>query len=127
MAQGLQIEQNIPERGATSRAGRTAVASIAAIGSALAASSCCLPILPFAFAAGAAGSSALLTALRPYLLALSVVLIAYGFYQARHAKQCRSRPSVLVSVLLWSSALFVVVSIFFSQVLANAAADLLAH
>jgi hypothetical protein len=127
MAQGLQIERNIPEGGAASRGGRTAIASLAAIGSVLAASSCCLPILPFVLAAGVAGSSALLTVLRPYLLALSVILVAYGFYQARHAKQCRSRSSVLVSVLLWSSALFVAVSIFFPQVLANAAANLLAH
>jgi hypothetical protein len=130
MAQGPQIGQvtrNTPEDGAASRGTRTAVASLAAIGSVLAASSCCLPILPFVFAAGVAGSSALLTALRPYLLALSVVLIAYGFYQARRAKQCRSRPSVLTSVLLWSSALFVVVSIFFPQVLANAAANVLAR
>jgi len=127
MAQGLPIEQNIPEDVAASRGTRTALASVAAIGSVLAASSCCLPILPFVFAAGVAGSSAILTALRPYLLVLSVVLVAYGFYQAWRAKQCRSRPSVLVSVLLWSSALFVVVSIFFPQVLANAAANLLAR
>jgi hypothetical protein len=128
MAQGLPIEQNIPEDVAASRGTRTALASVAAIGSVLAASSCCLPILPFVFAAGVAGSSAILTALRPYLLVLSVVLVAYGFYQAWRAKQCRSsRPSVLISVLLWSSALFVVVSIFFPQVLANAAANLLAR
>jgi hypothetical protein len=120
------VAQN-PGDGAASRGTRTAVASVAAIGSVLAASSCCWPILPFVFAAGVAGSSALLTALRPYLLALSVVLVAYGFYQARRANQCRSRPSVLISVLLWSSALFVVVSIFFPQVLANAAANLLAR
>jgi len=120
------VAQN-PGDGAASLGTRTAVASVAAIGSVLAASSCCLPILPFVFAAGVAGSSALLTALRPYLLALSVVLVAYGFYQARRAKQCRSRPSVLISVLLWSSALFVVVSIFFPQVLANAAANVLAR
>lgn len=103
------------------------MASIAAIGSVLAASSCCLPLLPFLFAAGAAGSSAFLDALRPYLLALSVALVAYGFYQARRAKQCNCRPSILTSVLLWTSAAFVAVSIFFPQVLANAAAGLLAR
>lgn len=105
--------------------GRTSVASIAAIGSVLAASSCCLPILPFVFAAGIAGSSTFLTVLRPYLLALSVVLVGYGFYQAWRTKQCQARPGVIGSVLLWSSALFVGVSIFFPQVLANAAANLL--
>jgi len=112
---------------ASSRSARTAFASIAAIGSVLAASSCCLPILPFDFAAGFAGTSALLTVLRPYLLALSVVFIAYGFYQARRAKQCDRRPSIFSSALLWTSAVFVVVSILFPQVLANAAAGLLAQ
>ena len=112
---------------ASSRGARTAFASIAAIGSVLAASSCCLPILPFVFAAGFAGTSALLTVLRPYLLALSVVFIAYGFYQARRAKQCDCRPSIFSSALLWTSAVFVVVSILFPQVLANAAAGLLAQ
>lgn len=106
---------------------RTALASLAALGSVLAASSCCLPILPFVFAAGMAGSSALLTSLRPYLLALSVVLIAYGFFQAWRAKQCRRQPSIVSSVLLWTSAFFVGVSIFLPQVVANAAANLLAR
>jgi len=109
------------------RSGRTALAGMAALGSVIAASSCCLPILPFVFAAGFAGSSALLTVLRPYLLGASVLFILYGFYQAWRAKQCRSRPSVLSSILLWSSAVFVAVSIFFPQVIASAAADLLAR
>ena len=113
--------------GASSRGARTAVASVAALGSVLAASSCCLPILPFVFAAGVAGTSAFLTALRPYLLALSVLLVGYGFYEAWRARQCRCRPSIVSSVLLWSSAFFVLVSIFFPQVLANSMANLLAR
>ena len=102
-----------------SRTGRTALASLAALGSVIVASSCCLPILPFVFAAGFAGSSAVLTALRPYLLGASVIFLAYGFFQAWRAKQCQSRPSILSSVLLWTSALLVIVSIFFPQLLAN--------
>jgi hypothetical protein len=35
---------------APSRNGRTALASVAAIASVIAASSCCLPVLPFVFA-----------------------------------------------------------------------------
>lgn len=46
---------------------RTTFASLAAIGSVLAASSCCLPILPFMMAAGLAGTSTFLSAARPYL------------------------------------------------------------
>jgi cytochrome bd-type quinol oxidase subunit 2 len=103
------------------------IASIAAIGSVLAASSCCLPVLPFVAAAGFAGGSAFFSAARPYLLGASVLFIALGFYQARRAKKCQRRPSVAGSVLLWVSTVFVVLSIFFPQVMANAAADLLAR
>jgi predicted PurR-regulated permease PerM len=115
---------------APGRSARTALAGLAALGSVVAASSCCLPILPFVFAAGAAGSSAVLTAMRPYLLGVSVACIAYGFYQAWRAKQCRRRPNVLgtlSTLLLWISASVVALSLFFPQVIAEAAADLLAR
>jgi hypothetical protein len=104
----------------------TAVASLAALGSVIAGSSCCLPLLPFLFAAGAAGSSPLVTQLRPYLLVLSVLLIAFGFYKAWRAKQCNCRPSRISTFLLWFSAIVVFVFIFFPQVIANLVADLLA-
>ncbi len=103
----------------------TALVSMAAIGSVLAASSCCLPVLPFVAAAGLAGGSTFLSAARPYLLGLSVVLIAFGFYQALRVKKCKQRPSLIGAVLLWVSAGFVFLSIFFPQVMANATADLL--
>jgi hypothetical protein len=109
------------------RSGRTVVASVAAIIGVIAASSCCLPILPFVLAASLAGSSTILTALRPYLLAVSVLCIAYGFYQAWQSKRCSRKPNTISSVLLWLSAAFVFVSIVLPQVLANAAADLLAR
>jgi hypothetical protein len=114
-------------RGAAHSSGRTVLVSLAAVGSVLAASSCCLPVLPFALAAGVAGASAFLAAARPYLLGVSVVLIGCGFYQARRLARCQRRPSVLSSVLLWVSAIFVFVSIFLPQVMANAAADLWRH
>jgi hypothetical protein len=109
------------------RASSTIWASVAAIGSVLAASSCCLPVLPFLFAAGAAGSSAFLTAARPYLLAASVLFIAYGFYQAWRARRCARKPGVISAVLLWTSTVFVIIAIFFPQVMANAAASLMAR
>jgi hypothetical protein len=108
-------------------ASRTALASVAAIGSVLAASSCCLPVLPFLFAASAAGGSAFLTTARPYLLVASVLFIAYGFYQAWRAKRCERKPGVISALLLWTSAVFVIIAIFFPQVMANAAASLLAR
>jgi len=103
---------------------RGALVSIAAIGSVLAASSCCLPVLPFVVAAGFAGGSAFLSAARPYLLGGSILLIAYGFYQASRAKKCNRRPSAVSTIMLWVSTLFVVAAIFFPQVMANVAADL---
>lgn len=106
---------------------RTTFVSLAAIGSVLAASSCCLPILPFMMAAGLAGTSTFLSAARPYLLVASVLFIAYGFYQSWRAKKCQCRPNVIASALLWISAVFVLISIFFPQVMANAAAGLLAR
>jgi hypothetical protein len=110
-----------------SRGGHTALAGVAAVVSVVAASSCCLPILPFALAASLAGGSAFLTALRPYLLGVSVLFIALGFYQAHRNRRCNRQSSLVGSALLWISALFVFVSLFFPQVLANAAANLFAR
>ena len=102
------------------------VASLAALGSVIVASSCCLPLLPFLFAAGAAGTSAFVVRLRPYLLVLSVLLIAFGFYRSWRAKQCNCKPSRISTFLLWFSAIMGVAFIFFPQVIANLVADLLA-
>lgn len=113
---------------ATSKTGSksTIIASVAALGSVIAASSCCLPLMPFLFAAGAASTSVLLAQFRPYLLVLSVLLVAFGFYKSWRAKQCNCKPSGLSTFFLWFSAIVVVVMIFFPQVIANLLADLLA-
>jgi len=87
---GETTSNTIPDTGARSSATRTALASIGAIGSVLAASSCCLPILPFLLAAGFAGSSTFLSAARPYLLGASILFIVYGLYQAR---PCEKMPA----------------------------------
>ncbi len=105
---------------------RTIVASLAALASVVLASSCCLPLLPFLFAAGAAGSSAFFVRLRPFLLAASVLLIAFGFYQRWRAKQCQCKPSLMSTILLWFSAIVVLVFILFPQAIANILANLLA-
>src|SRR6266446_9653600 len=112
-----QVEKNR----ATNKSGSasTVVASLAALGSVILASSCCLPLLPFLFAAGAAGTSAFVVRLRPYLLVLSVLLIAFGFYRSWRAKQCNCKPSWISTFLLWFSAFVVFVFIFFPQVIAN--------
>src|SRR5260370_41965209 len=79
-----QVEENRAPNKSGSRS--TVVASLAALGSVIAASSCCLPLLPFLFAAGAASTSAFVWQLRPYLLVLSVLLIAFGFYKTWRAE-----------------------------------------
>ena len=114
-----EAEQSEPSRGAS-----TVAVSLAAIGSVLAASSCCLPLFPFMMAAGLAGTSVFLSHIRPYLSVGSIVFIAFGFYQAWRAKKCRRRTSLIASMLLWVSAFFVLVSVFFPQVMANAIAGL---
>ena len=119
-----QVEETRAKNKSGSRS--TAVVSLAALGSVVATSSCCLPLLPFVFAAGAAGTSAFIAQLRPYLLVLSVLLIAFGFYKSWRAKQCNCKPSRISTFILWFSAIVVFVFIFFPQVIANLVADLLA-
>jgi hypothetical protein len=118
----------VDEDRVTSKSGSssTVFASLAALGSVIVASSCCLPLLPFLFAAGAAGASAFVGKLRPYLLVASVVLIAFGFYKSWRPKQCNCKPSRISTVLLWFSAIMVFLFIFFPQVIANFVADILA-
>src|SRR5947209_7262154 len=128
MAPTAPSMSQIEENQATNKSGSssTVVASLAALGSVIAASSCCLPLLPFLFAAGAAGTSAFVGKLRPYLLVLSVLLIAFAFYKSWRAKQCNCKPNRVSTVLLWFSAVVVFVFIFFPQVIANFLANVLA-
>ena len=119
-----QVEETRAKNKSGSRS--TVVVSLAALGSVVAASSCCLPLLPFVFAAGAAGTSAFIAQLRPYLLVLSELLIAFGFYKSWRAKQCNCKPSRISTFILWFSAIVVFLFIFFPQVIANLVADLLA-
>jgi uncharacterized membrane protein len=119
-----RVQEN--QQGSKSGTAQTVFASLAALGSVIAASSCCLPLLPFLFAAGAAGTSVFVGKLRPYLLVGSVVLIAFAFYKSWRAKQCNCKPSRVSTVLLWFSAVVVFVFIFFPQVIANLIANILA-
>jgi hypothetical protein len=101
----------------------TFAAALSAVGSVLAAATCCLPVLPFVLAAGTASSAVFLSsfirALRPYLLGASVLLVAFGFYQSRRALKCNCKPSVLSQVVLWLSALIVAISILLPQAFAD--------
>jgi hypothetical protein len=119
-----QIAENGPQSNRTVIG--TVITSLAALGSVVLASSCCLPLLPFVFAAGAAGTSAFFVKVRPFLLAVSLLSIAFGFYQAWRAKQCKCKPNILSTILLWISTVVVVAFIVFPQVIANFIANLLA-
>jgi len=106
-----------------SRSKGALAAGLSAVGSVLAAATCCLPVLPFVLAAGTAGTATFLSsfigALRPYLLGVSVLLIILGFYQSRRVSQCNCKPSVLSQVVLWLSALIVAISILLPQAFAD--------
>ncbi len=97
-------------------------ASLGAIVSSLATMGCCLP-LGFAGALGAAGASAFLQRFRPWLLALSIVLLGIGFWQQRRAKLCSVKRSNLSAVLLWTAVVFVIAMIVFPQEIAGFLAD----
>jgi hypothetical protein len=109
-----------------SRTRNTAPASLAALGSVILASSCCLPLMPFLFAAGAAGTSTFFVKLRPFLMAASVLFVAFGFYQSWRAKKCNCRSGALSTVLLWFSLVVVLVFLLFPQAIANLLANALA-
>src|SRR5947199_2540049 len=111
----------------TSGSGRTILASLAALGGVVLASSCCLPMFPFIFAAGAAGSSAFFAKARPFLLAASVLSIGFAFYQRWRAKQCQCKPSLLSTIVLWFSVVVVLTFFLFPQVIANLIANVLAR
>ena len=96
--------------------------SLAAIVSSMATLSCCLPI-GFAAALGAGAASAFVTTLRPWLIGLSIVLLALGFWQQHRAKQCAVRGRVLGNVLLWAAVVVVVGMILFPQEIAGVIAD----
>ena len=123
------LTSTITEEKQNNRSGSksTAIASLAALGSVILSSSCCLPLLPFVLAAGTAGSSSFFVKLRPYLVIASILFIAFGFYQSWKAKQCKCRPGTVSTVLLWFSAIVVVVFTFFPQAMANFVADVLAR
>jgi len=96
---------------------------MAALGGVVLAAGCCLPLAPFLLAAGTAGSSAFFVKFRPFLLTASVLLIGFGFYQSWRAKQCKGRPDLLSTFLLWFSAIIVLLFILFPQAIANLLAN----
>jgi hypothetical protein len=103
--------------------GKTIVASLGAMVTSLLTLGCCLP-LPFLGAAGIAGASVFLSAARPWLLGLSVILLGAGFSQVYRGMKCRARQNSVALVLLGLAAVLVVFLLFFPQVLAGLLANI---
>ena len=100
-----------------------AFSAIAALGSLVAALSCCLPLGAFLAAAGTAGAARILAPLRPWLLVLSVLFLAVGFVRAYHRKDCSLRRDRFSRILLWAVAAVVAVMLVFPQIIAGLIAD----
>jgi hypothetical protein len=102
---------------------KTTGASVAAVLSSLLTLGCCLP-LPFLGVAGVAGASVFLTSARPWLLGLSVILLAAGFFQVYRGMRCRTRQSKGAIVCLGLATVVVILLLLFPQVIASILADI---
>lgn len=98
-------------------------AAAIAMASALASIACCLPF-GFAAALGAAGTGLFLRTLRPWFLAISVLMLALGLWQRRRATQCRKESGTFATALLWIAVGVVISMALFPQVIAGFIADL---
>src|ERR1700724_295885 len=94
------------------------VSSIAALGSLVAAVSCCLPFGTFLLAGAAAGASRILNPLRPWLLAVSIITLIVGFVQAYGRSRCSLRRNPVRVLLLGVSAVLVSLFSFFRETVA---------
>ena len=98
------------------------VTPLVAAVSALSTLVCCLP-LGVAAAAGTAGLSVVLEPLRPWLVGMSIALLAIGSVQLyRSNRNCRRRSPASLAVLLLS-AIVVVAVILFPQIIASVLAN----
>lgn len=102
---------------------KTTGASLGAVVTSLLTLGCCLPI-PFLGAAGIAGASVFLTSARPWLLGVSVILLAAGFFQIYRGRRCRIRQSKGAIACLGLATVVVVFLLLFPQVIASILADI---
>jgi hypothetical protein len=61
--------------------------------------------------------------MRPYLLGLSVVLLAIGFWQQHRVERCSIRGRLVSKLLLWTAVVVVASMILFPQEIAGFIAD----
>jgi len=79
--------------------------------------------LPFLGAAGVAGASVFLASARPWLLALSIILLGLGFFQLYRGMRCRARQRAAIALLALAT-IVVVLLLLFPQVIASVLADI---
>jgi hypothetical protein len=92
--------------------GKGAVLSTtASVASLLAALSCCLPLGTLLMAAGSAGGAMVSEALRPILIWVSALFLIVAFVQTYFRSRCEFRHRRIRTVLLWFSAVVVVMTI----------------
>ena len=103
---------------------KSSAAGVSAIVSAFVALSCCLP-LGFLAALGLTGTSFFLHSLQPWLLGLSVVFLGIGSYQHYKGTRCDAKRNRFVQLLLWASAVLVVVMILFPEIIAGVIANVM--
>ncbi|MBI4907765.1 MAG: hypothetical protein HY820_29345 [Acidobacteria bacterium] len=95
--------------------GKSTIASITALASVIAASTCCLPLGLFVAAAGTAGASAYLQTARVWLMPVSLVLLGVAFHQAYARRNQCTRRSTWSKAVLWISAAVVLAMFLFPQ------------
>jgi hypothetical protein len=98
------------------------IAPVAAVLGAMTAIACCLPVTFVAFAA-TASIAAVVSDLQPWLLGVSVLLLALGFVQVSRPARACSRRSVGSLAILWLSVAIVATVLLFPQLLAGMIAD----
>ncbi|MEO8660674.1 MAG: hypothetical protein ABI693_19545 [Bryobacteraceae bacterium] len=101
-----------------------ALSSLAAVGSVLAASSCCLPLPAVIASAGLAGASGWMNTLRPWLMGGSLTILAWAFWQTYRRAACQRQRSRWSVALLWLSLGIVAGMLLFPQAIAGLLADL---
>ena len=98
------------------------IAPLAALAAAVSSLACCLP-LAFAAALGSAGLGVAFAVARPWLLGLSFVFLAVGFYQLSAAKRACRRLSRATLVLYGVAVIAVAAMTVFPQSVAGFLAD----
>jgi len=98
---------------------RASASALAALSSVVAMLGCCVPLPAILLAGSLAGAGGFLAEARPYLLALSMALVAYAFYALYRKPTCAAPRPWWAQALVWLSLACVVALASFPQWAAN--------